>query len=532
MIRLAKEQQVVCVIAAITVVYLILATQAFEQPGIYMDAINPDYLVARMLNAGTQTTASILPGNLLWKRWPLMAGGLYHGSIHAYLTLPFYAALGGTVFSLRLAHLCLGLSVLLCMAFFVWKATHSRLAVAAATLALATDPAFIFTFRTQAYIATFPLVLILLGLGLLFLPGDRTRKQMLVVGLCLGAAIWGYFIYSFMIPGIVLFVVADGRPLRSGISRLLPLLVGIGIGLLPYAIGYASLFIRVGGLAQGLAWLAQAVAAAHVNSNEVYLDRLAFVLRQVIIAITGTWHWVTFFGVDLENVTGQKLKLLGLLLLPFAALPLALRPGQTSRAFWIIGLPIVSYVLVASLFGSRLGGHHFCLLLPLLYTLAAISLRLLSDRFVPPKAEFVAFGLPCIAALAVNLVLFNSFISRLERLGGAGLYSSGMTDYPVRLRSEGDLTPHVFLDWGGLFQFIYLTEGQILAYDATQLNAVLCRYHGGNVVVLGKDARVRGLQEMQDAGIAVTGIEQTGGRAPSDFQFVVLKVVPPPSYCR
>ena len=336
-----------------------------------------------------------------------------------------------------------------------------------------------------------------------------------------------------MIPGIVLFIVADSRPLRGSIiGKLLPLLIGIGIGLLPYGVGYVSLFVRVGGLTDGVAWLTQAISSAHVNSSEAYADRLAFVLRQVSITISGTWHWATFFGAEAENAGGQVFKLVGLLLLPLSALPLALRSGQTSRAFWITGLPIVSYILVASLFGSRMGGHHFCLLLPLFYTLAAISLRLLSDRFVPPQAQFVAFGLPCIAAVAINLMFFSSFVSRLERLGGAGLYSSIITDYPARLQREGDLTPHVFLDWGGLFQFIYLTEGKNPAYDASQLSAVLCRYHGGKVVLLGNNARTRGLQQMQDAGLAVTGIEQAIGRAQPDFQFVVLNVVPSPSYCR
>ena len=528
-----KDRRLIYIVTVILAIYAILGTRAFEQPGIYMDAINPDYLAARMLDPATQTTANMLPGNLLWKRWPLLAGGLYHGSIHAYLTLPFLTVLGGTVLSLRLSHLFLGVMVALAAGLFIWKITRSKLATTAAMLALVTDPGFIFSFRTQAYITTFPIVVVLYGLMQLFKPGERKRKQLFVAGLCVGAAIWGYFIYGFMIPGILLFIAIDMRSRPFGVARSLAVfLLGVGLGLLPYVIGYTSLFIRLGGFYPGLEWMREAVSSAHVNSNESYGVRLSFVLRQVFVTATGAWHWSTFFGIDPESNYGQATKFAALMLLPLVALPLAFEPGPRARAFWIVSLPILSYVLVASLFGGRMGGHHFCLLLPMFYALAAVSLLMLAERLVPSGAFPVAFGLPCIAAVSVNLILFGAFISRLENRGGAGLYSSIVSDYPVRVRQNGGQTAHVFMDWGGLFQFIYLTEGKIPAYDASQLQAVVCRYKEANVVFLGADALKRALREMQNAGLVVTRMEQASAGALGDFQLVAVTVVPSATYCR
>ena len=540
LVAVFKDRRFFYFITAAIAVYVVLATQTFEQPGIYMDAINPDYLAARMLDSNTPTTAWVLPGNLLWKRWPLLAGGLYHGSIHAYLTLPFYAVLGGSVVSLRLAHLCLGIMVAVGTALFIWNTTRSKLVTVAATLALVTDPGFIFSFRTQAYITTFPIVLILYGLGQLCLPTARRPKHLFIAGLCIGAAVWGYFIYGFMIPGIMLFLVAESRfiaPKHRGshpriIRSLTLLLVGFGVGLLPYLVGYASLFYREGGLHEGLAWTARAVSSLHVNSDESYSARLDFVLRQVFAALTGAWHWQTFFGVGPEAGYGQAAKFAGLILLPLAALPLALKTGPLRRAFWITGLPILSYVLVASVFGSRMGGHHFCLLLPLFYVFAAIGLMILADWFLPSRGRTIAFILPCIAAIAVNLTFYGSFISRLESQGGVGLYSSMLSDYPVQIRHSGDQTAHIFMDWGGLLQFIYLTEGKVPAYDASQLQVVLCRYNEGKAIFLGADALKRALREMQSAGLVVTGIEQTNSGTSSDFQLVAVTVVPSTTYCR
>jgi hypothetical protein len=528
-----KDRLFAYLLIGLVAVYVALATRAFDQPGIYMDAVNPDYLAARMLDPDIQTTAWVLPGNLLWKRWPLLAGGLYHGSIHAYLTLPFYFVLGGTVLSLRMAHLFLGIAVAVTAALFIWKITQSRVATFAAMLALVTDPSFIFTFRTQAYITTFPIVLILYGLGQLYAAGERRQKHLLITGLCVGLATWGYFIYAFMIPGILFFIAGDQRTRQL---RVIPsiafLLIGFGLGLLPYIIGYVSLFYRLGGMHQGLEWLRQAVSSLHVNSDQSYMARLEFVLRQIFESATGAWHWRTFFGTEPVGDYGQIAKLAVLTLLPLAAFPLAIQAGPWRRAFWFTGLPILSYVLVASVFGSRMGGHHFCLLLPLLYAVAAISLLLLVDRLRAWKGRAISFGLLCIGATVVNLTFFAAFISRLEAQGGAGLYSSVVSDYTARLRREGDRTPHVFMDWGGLLQFIYLTEGKITAYDGSQLHAVLCRYNGGNAVFLGADALKRGLQAMENDNLTVTDVEQSSTAAQNDFQFVVLKVIPTPAYCR
>ena len=65
----------------IAITYLVAATREIELPGIYMDAVNPDYLVVRWLNPDAQwIPAWIAPGNDILGRYPLLAG-LQHGSL-------------------------------------------------------------------------------------------------------------------------------------------------------------------------------------------------------------------------------------------------------------------------------------------------------------------------------------------------------------------------------------------------------------------------------------------------------------------
>src|SRR6516164_5451597 len=99
-------------LAIVVVVYLIVATQQITLPGIYMDAVNPDYLVVRLLHDRTEPiTAWLLPGNYLAERAPVLIS-LYHGSQQVWLGLPFFWLFGTTVTGLRLTHAMFALGVL------------------------------------------------------------------------------------------------------------------------------------------------------------------------------------------------------------------------------------------------------------------------------------------------------------------------------------------------------------------------------------------------------------------------------------
>ena len=112
-----------------------LSLLALDKPGLYMDAVNPDYLVVHMLNPASRTEYWLIPGQLLFGRFPVLAGP-YSGSWATYETLPFYFLLGGTIASLRLAHLCLGLLILVAVGALIRQTTRSLILTGAALVAL------------------------------------------------------------------------------------------------------------------------------------------------------------------------------------------------------------------------------------------------------------------------------------------------------------------------------------------------------------------------------------------------------------
>jgi len=135
--------------AIVAVALTFCATRAVELPGVYMDAVNPDYLVVRVFTWHREPMAAwVLPGNyLLDARFPILVS-IHHGSQHFWLGLPLFWLLGTTVESLRIVHALFALGVL--------AALYGLLALGIAALASA-SPRTRLVARTSA-LAAFPLL--------------------------------------------------------------------------------------------------------------------------------------------------------------------------------------------------------------------------------------------------------------------------------------------------------------------------------------------------------------------------------------
>jgi hypothetical protein len=468
-------------IVAAFVVYLLLGTTAIGEPGLYMDEVNPDYLVVHMANPDSQTGYWLPPGNMLFGRLPVLLG-LYSGAYPAYTTYPFYRLLGGSIVSLRLAHLALGLAVLIGAAFLLLHATRSPPIAGFALVAMATDPAFLLPLRTQATIAGAPVCLTLAALAVLTV--RRTWLGYLIAGFLLGLSVFGYFVFLFPIAGIALFVLFETSSAQRW-RRIGCFAGGLAAGALPYAVGYGAIAGTLG-VHDGIAWVHATLGTLHVSSGESYFERAWSVLRMMWLVCTGDWNWTTFWQTHHAD-GGQIAKVLVLIALPLAALPYVRRSGDLGRAFAMVGLATASFVLCATWFGSRLGGHDLVAILPLLYVLAAIAAAVLAAQ-TARRATATAALAAAAAFVLFNVLATGATIAKLSHDGGSGLYSDVISRYPQTALARHDATPHVFWDWGGMFQFVYLTEGTIPASDASQLTPLLCQYGAVKIVTLGADA--------------------------------------------
>jgi hypothetical protein len=479
-----RESSPLWALTVVIFVYVLLGAQVIERPGLYMDEVNPDYLAVRLVNPTVSAAAWIIPGNYLLDRFPLMAGGLYHGSLHAYLAVPFYLIFGGTILSVRISHMFLAISILVAAFAFLRAADLPTKILIFTLLLLATDPAFIFTFRTDSFIDTFPICLVMVALSILI--SHRGWATHVAAGATLGFAIWCYFIYAFFLPGVLVGIFTSRNSWRSAAA----LLVGCAIGASPYAAGYAFFFHDMG-WQPGISSLLQ--HAGHIL--RVNIEERGPALQAAWSAVTSQWHRDYFWGSQQVGYV-QAAKAASLIAAPCVALPFV---RGDFPAFRLLALATVSFLISASALGG-MGGHHFNLLVPLLYVLGAMSVVILTKRFsdtIIAPASLAAAS----AVLLVNVVSTERTTIALKNRPAIGRnmeLSDVISNYPKLELSRGDRTAHVFLDWGAMFQFIYLTEGQIPAYDdSSPLSAILCRHGTAKIVSLGDGAAERAANALQ-----------------------------------
>jgi hypothetical protein len=474
------ELAIPLILVAIVALPLLLQIQNL---GIYPDAVNPDYLALRMLRWRSHGVAWVLPGNYLWNRFPILAGGLYHGSLHAYLQLPFLL-FGAGVATFQISHMFLAWLVATAL-FALMRRLSGSWALASAVCGLALlDPAFIFTFFTQAFITTFPDAFVLLAclIALKDEGADSVTRRYFIVGCLLGLAIWGYFIFTFFLPGFFLYVVIENMRLNTPgartLAQLLSLAVGVVCGSVLYLVGYGLLFHTLG-LRGGLDWLGGVLGALPQLRTEPgfgFADQFDFAARQSLSVLTGNWHAATIFAANKMSPV-EIAKAAILVVAPLAALPQAGGGSLSARGYRLIGIALLSFLGVAVFLGHKLAGNHYCALVPIIYALFGASLVLLGRKtaFVSRGLRTTALGALLAALAAMNVFFLESFSWRISHGESARLYSPEVNAYPLATRKAGGDYTHVFMTWGTILPFVYLTKGKMDAFEADQLPALLCR---------------------------------------------------------
>ncbi len=449
--------------------YLLVALHSIAQPAIYLDEINPDYLAVRMLNPSTHTYFWIPPAKYFNHRFLLLLSP-YAGAMHGYLQAPFFYFLGGHIESFRISHVFLGILILAVFYFSVARITRSILLATLASLVLALDPAFVFAFRTQGFIVLFPGFFTLLGIYLCC-AGEPRSRRLIAAGICFGLSVWGYFIFGFFVPGLLLAILLQDRSRRW--RRAIALTAGMALGALPMEFGYLDAYLALGSWPRMLEWIRGVVSstqrAYHPPGTSGFLQVVASdvtgVMQHCWTLLTGEWTWQVIFGL-LHKDPGQYVKAAVLLVVPVAALiyDRVARPAdrEVHNTLVMTLLAMGSYLVICCFFGGLLLSHHYHPILLLCYFATAIGSAVLlpaatNRRVVVPVAA--------VALIIANSVAVWSVFRELHDLGGRSDYSHVVTDYAIQEAKSKDTANHVFMDWGGMLQFVYLTEGRIPTQD-------------------------------------------------------------------
>lgn len=559
---------------------------SIELPGLYMDAINPDYLVVRIVQEDiSELPAMLLRSNILDSSWrfPILPGAPYHGAQHLYLGLPFYYLFGTNIVTARLFHALFG-AIILISAYTILIRGGCRKSIAFLTLAaLALDGTFIMAFRTQSYITLAPLAWLLVAI--LFIIGAVHQENsnwrnvgLFFSGFFYGLSIYGYFIYLFFAPAfiILLFLLLRNSPLLPRSFKLWIIGTLLPLALYPYA--YLSMYVDyrgMGGLKQTfqtsadlLSSLDKSVYLFFIPIFLIFTSLLLwrFRLKALLLMATVTigfclsviifLEWRHF--VDLIIKLDQKLNILGpelgivgrimhvfrllsmtianethhqnifnsslqvpfarfkeaLLLSPIVIIPsvtLTHRDLKCFKWFSVVLLFILSYLFVCLFFGRRLQGHHYVVLIPLIYLATALSINgilctvksLNSDSSHSTIFKRAAASISMIllfALIAIN-IKGQFFTQRLLReTGGVGYYSDALnllSDIAVRSPRKEH---YIFPEWGFFTPFAFLTGGKVgysLEIDRKKIISKLCEGTDVILALWGND-RDQGFMDISE----------------------------------
>ena len=494
-----------CVFALVGVllVYAGSATHLMEVPGVYMDAVNPDYLVAKVLNRAhaNPLIGWVLPGNYLANRFPVLVS-LYHGLQQFWLALPLYALFGMSVVGIRLTHMVFAMGVLIAM-LVLFRRARMPLAIAAlAGVAIAADPTFVFAFRTQSYITLAPVAWMLLSIAALEMPvdGDRAptvRRHYFVSGVCSGFAVLGYFVYAFYLPAMLGFMLAATRrdPAQRGVAaNTVGWLAGLTLGCAYYVLGYALVARKVGGGIAGLIGFIDGSTArlAAFETSLSLAERLAAATAFVESVFTNGWHRALMFNAyGVQPFDAPRMLLL--IVVPLLLFAYAEMRGRSTPLLRVaIALPC-SFFAMSLIFGKRLGGHHFMSMLPLAYVALAAGLAALQPIDAARRARLPIIALTLLCALAaINLASTQRDFATLAKTGGVGLYSDAVNHLASGVAALPPATIVYFPDWGLALPVTLITGGRIAtsaAVDVAEARRMLCSGRDVAIAIVGDDAR-------------------------------------------
>jgi hypothetical protein len=467
-----------------------------DVPGIYMDAVNPDYLAASILNPGHSVERWVLPGNALFHRFPVLTS-LYHGTGTMWLGLPVFAALGTSVESLRIAHALFACAILIPATIWLRRSGISNGVIAVIGIALALDPSFMFAFRTASYITLSPLAALLVSLLLL----DRTRdaanpqRYFLAAGVAYGVALFGYFIYLFYLPAVLIAVLAwpaETAPRVAPPARLRHWTFGVFLGAILYVIGYALIAREMGGIGGLFRYIRETQRALGALADPLsFIDRLAWAWRMIEAMTHNWWHHNSMLN-QYVSVPAAVAKTWLLTIVPLALWALAEGLRRSDARLRVTIGCMVSFFAVSLVFGGRLGGHHYAGLVVLGYLALALGIAaLVRDRrtsLVPWRSALLATPMLLLAASSIQAQVETR--ARLRETGGVGLFSDAAVRFAADARREHARDFYVFPDWGLWMQFAFLTGAEIDLATSTEpakVRALLCAGRDVHIVPIGAD---------------------------------------------
>jgi hypothetical protein len=332
---------------------------------------------------------------------------------------------------------------------------------------LATELAFIGSFRTQFYIIISGVFWLLAAIYVALPSDDCSDENILsrctLSGLCAGLAVYSYFVYLFFLPGFLALILYNTRNLRT-ITRWLS---GFVLGMMTYVVGYALAFIRLGGVTNGLDWIANFLhAIEHQNSSRSLAERISWSYELFKLAMINAGNEYMIFDYGIMNLWASRkldafifITLSGVLLIHWQKFGRKLVSHDLIHSDQLVWL-IFSFFLCITIFEKQVWIHHFSSLLPLFYLITGLMFGYMLKQLHPRLTRFLLFGTMTLL-VAANISQQGRFFEELELTGGRGKWSDSINKLASDAMIQSPGLTHVFPEWGFYMSFAFLTANKV-----------------------------------------------------------------------
>lgn len=213
-----------------------------DLPGLYLDAVNPDYLAVQFLFPQVSNPHWAIPHSGI----PLL-GQLYHGTLTTWVQLLVIGLFGkANMLTLRLTNMIYVIGICWVMYLILKRLKVNRHVTLLMIDALILSPNVFSFVRTQYYIKLPGTLLLMLAIYFALLSEEKNGHAFYLAlsGILLGGAFYSYFIFLFFAPALLAFCLVKTKKLcLSCFKDAFIWCMGFIDGSILYVIGYGDLII-------------------------------------------------------------------------------------------------------------------------------------------------------------------------------------------------------------------------------------------------------------------------------------------------
>lgn len=461
----------------LVLIYIAISIIYIDLPGLYMDAVNPDYMAAHMIHP-ENIGAWIYPDNVIsymihgeWYKDTILSS-LYGAVTPAYIGLIFFKVFGFNIFTIRFVHILYGIIIIIFFNKLMDSIAKSKKISFICTLIFILDPTFIFVWRTQYYLQLFPLITFLPGLKVIIdelyscYKGKKINLRKIFLGnVLLGFSATGYFIYAFYFATIFCFFIYFCIKKRLKIRNLFyHVIFPFIIGYIPYIYAHISIFICQGfsGYMTNLKNINNSYGI--VDGRDSVLNVLVNIFERFSNFSGGNWLITYMTGIDIGEIWGKAFLIIFFICAIFFTIDLLnnIKNDKSDRITYIRLLLSVIYaifiihIFIGCMIGNSLGYQHYIMLLPLMFISIFGNFMVFYERYrekVSNKKIVITSYLLIVIVIVSGCVKIVEGYRAINKTGGIGFYSDAINRaayYTANMEENSVLICPQFGYWMGI----------------------------------------------------------------------------------